>query len=328
MPDENNHEIPVADSMHMDWILLGIPAGIVLLYFGSDMLVDGAKNVALKLGITPFVIGLTVLAFGSSAPEAITSIVSRDSPGLIIGNVVGSNIVNIAVCIGLAAIICPMCCSFRSNRVEYVTMLLSALLVLAFAIGSIVFFEGLALFLLLLVFLLVVYRTKRGSPAEGDSMEACDAPMWKCVATISLGLVMLYFGSEWFVEGSKEVAEMMGVPELVIGLFLVAIGTSLPELCISVMAAIRHENDLAVSNIVGSNIFNAFFVLGIGSMLTDIPAFDSLFTLHLPVMILLTVLMVLFAWRCDRITRPQGAVLLGIYFAYALVIICMPELSM
>lgn len=312
----------------MDWALLGIPAGIALLYYGSNILVDGAKNVAIRLGITPFVIGLTVLAFGSSAPEAITSIVSRDSPGLIIGNVVGSNIVNIAVCIGLAAIICPMCCSFKENKVEFTAMILSALMILLFAVGSIQFYEGVVLIISLLLFLLIVYRVKCKTPYKGEEIDGGDEPMWKCILLILLGLVMLYFGSEWFVDGSREIAEMMGVPDLIIGLFLVAIGTSLPELCISTMAAIRHENDLAVSNIVGSNIFNAFFVLGIGSVLTDIPAFDSLFTLHLPVMILLTALMALFIWRCGKVTRAQGIALVGIYVVYALVIICVPELSM
>lgn len=312
----------------MDWVLLGIPAGIALLYYGSNILVDGAKNVAIRLGITPFVIGLTVLAFGSSAPEAITSIVSRDSPGLIIGNVVGSNIVNIAVCIGLAAIICPMCCSFKENKVEFTAMILSALMILLFAVGSIQFYEGVVLIISLLLFLLIVYRVKCKTPYKGEEIDGGDEPMWKCILLILLGLVMLYFGSEWFVDGSREIAEMMGVPDLIIGLFLVAIGTSLPELCISTMAAIRHENDLAVSNIVGSNIFNAFFVLGIGSVLTDIPAFDSLFTLHLPVMILLTALMALFIWRCGKVTRAQGIALVGIYVVYALVIICVPELSM
>lgn len=312
----------------MDWVLLGIPAGIALLYYGSNILVDGAKNVAIRLGITPFVIGLTVLAFGSSAPEAITTIVSRDSPGLIIGNVVGSNIVNIAVCIGLAAIICPMCCSFKENKVEFTAMILSALMILLFAVGSIQFYEGVVLIISLLLFLLIVYRVKCKTPYKGEEIDGGDEPMWKCILLILLGLVMLYFGSEWFVDGSREIAEMMGVPDLIIGLFLVAIGTSLPELCISTMAAIRHENDLAVSNIVGSNIFNAFFVLGIGSVLTDIPAFDSLFTLHLPVMILLTALMALFIWRCGKVTRAQGIALVGIYVVYALVIICVPELSM
>jgi cation:H+ antiporter len=130
-----------------------------------------------------------------------------------------------------------------------------------------------------------------------------------------------------FVDGSKEVAEMIGVSELVIGLFLVAIGTSLPELCVSIMAAFRHENDIAVSNIIGSNIFNAFFVLGIGAIVADIPVYDSLFTLHIPVMILLSVLMTLFIWKWGKVDRISGSVLVAVYVVYAVIILAMPDLA-
>ena len=314
----------------MEWVLLGIPIGIVFLYLGSEALVDGGKNMALRLGITPFVIGLTVLAFGTSAPEAITSVVSRNDPGIIIGNVVGSNIVNIAVCIGLAAMIFPISSVFKDNRIEFITMILASLIVLVMAFGGIGTVEGIILLLLLLLFIFIVYKTKVNSPeaqAEAAEMGEADKPMWKCVLYIIAGLVLLYFGADMFVDGSKEIAEMMGVSELVIGLFLVAIGTSLPELCVSIMAAFRHENDIAVSNIIGSNIFNAFFVLGIGAVITDIPVYDSLFTLHIPVMILLSVLMTLFIWRWGKVNRLSGAVLVAVYAIYAVVILAMPDLA-
>ena len=315
----------------MDWVLLGIPVGIVFLYFGSEALVDGGKNMALRLGITPFVIGLTVLAFGTSAPEAITSIVSRNDPGIIIGNVVGSNIVNIAVCIGLAAMIFPIASKFEDNRIEFITMVLASLIVLVMAFGGIGTVEGIILLLLLALFIFIIYKTKVNSPeaqAEAEEMGEADMPMWKCVLFILVGLVLLYFGADMFVDGSKEVAEMMGVSELVIGLFLVAIGTSLPELCVSIMAAFRHENDIAVSNIIGSNIFNAFFVLGIGATISDIPVYDSLFTLHIPVMILLSVLMALFIWKWGKVDRWAGAVLVSVYVVYAVIILAMPDLAM
>ena len=295
----------------MEWVLLGIPVGIIFLYFGSEALVDGGKNMALRLGITPFVIGLTVLAFGTSAPEAITSVVSRNDPGIVIGNVVGSNIVNIAVCIGLASIIFPISSVFRDNRIEFVTMILASLVVLVMAFGGIGTIEGIILILMLIMFIFIVYKTKVNSPeaqAEAAEMGEADMPMWRCVLYIAAGLVLLYFGADMFVDGSKEVAEMAGVSELVIGLFLVAIGTSLPELCVSIMAAFRHENDIAVSNIIGSNIFNAFFVLGIGAVITDIPVYDSLFTLHIPVMILLSVLMTLFIWKWGKVDRISGSI--------------------
>ena len=314
----------------MEWVLLGIPIGIVFLYFGSEALVDGGKNMALRLGITPFVVGLTVLAFGTSAPEAITSVVSRNDPGIIIGNVVGSNIVNIAVCIGLAAMIFPISSVFKDNRIEFITMILASLIVLVMAFGGIGMIEGVILLLLLALFIFIVYKTKVNSPeaqAEAAEMGEADKPMWKCILYIIAGLVLLYFGADMFVDGSKEVAKMAGVSELVIGLFLVAIGTSLPELCVSIMAAFRHENDIAVSNIIGSNIFNAFFVLGIGAVITDIPVYDSLFTLHIPVMILLSVLMTLFIWRWGKVNRLSGAVLVAVYAVYAIIILAMPDLA-
>ena len=314
----------------MEWVLLGIPVGIIFLYFGSEALVDGGKNMALRLGITPFVIGLTVLAFGTSAPEAITSVVSRNDPGIVIGNVVGSNIVNIAVCIGLAAIIFPISSVFRDNRIEFVTMILASLVVLVMAFGGIGTIEGIILILMLITFIFIVYKTKVNSPeaqAEAAEMGEADMPMWRCVLYIAAGLVLLYFGADMFVDGSKEVAEMAGVSELVIGLFLVAIGTSLPELCVSIMAAFRHENDIAVSNIIGSNIFNAFFVLGIGAVITDIPVYDSLFTLHIPVMILLSVLMTLFIWKWGKVDRISGSVLVAVYVAYAVIILALPDMA-
>lgn len=315
----------------MDWVLLGIPVGIVFLYFGSEALVDGGKNMALRLGITPFVIGLTVLAFGTSAPEAITSIVSRNDPGIIIGNVVGSNIVNIAVCIGLAAMIFPIASKFEDNRIEFITMVLASLVVLVMALGGIGTIEGIILLALLVLFIFIVYKTKVNTPEaeeEAEEIGEADMPMWKSILYVLAGLVLLYFGADMFVDGSKEVAEMAGISELVIGLFLVAIGTSLPELCVSIMAAFRHENDIAVSNIIGSNIFNAFFVLGIGAVVSDIPVYDSLFTLHIPVMILLSVLMALFIWKWGKVDRWAGAVLVSVYVVYAVIILAMPDLAM
>ena len=315
----------------MDWVLLGIPVGIIFLYFGSEALVDGGKNMALRLGVTPFVIGLTVLAFGTSAPEAITSIVSRNDPGIIIGNVVGSNIVNIAVCIGLAAIIFPIASKFGDNKIDFFTMVLASLVVLVMAIGGISTIEGIILLALLALYIFIVYKTKVNSPEaqeEAEEMGEAEMPMWRSVLYVLVGLVLLYFGADMFVDGSKEVAEMAGISELVIGLFLVAIGTSLPELCVSIMAAFRHENDIAVSNIIGSNIFNAFFVLGIGAVVSDIPVYDSLFTLHIPVMILLSVLMALFIWKWGKVDRWAGAILVSVYVVYAIIILAMPDLAM
>ena len=320
----------------MFW-LIGIILGIVMLYFGSDWLVDGAKKLALRLGVAPFVIGLTVLAFGSSAPEAVTSIVSTSNPDIIIGNVIGSNIANIGLCIGLAALINPMVAKFTSMRFEIITMVFSAILITLLGItGYIGQISGVILIALLFLFILIVYFSKRGD-AEGQESYVSEIDteidrsgkmlaLW--IGMCVVGLVLLFFGARFFIEGATELARIIGVSELMIGLIVVAIGTSLPELCISLMAAFRGENELAVSNIVGSNIFNAFFVLGIGASLVDVPVSDITLTFHMPVMIALSVLMFLMVWRKNEISKISGALLLAVYVGYVISMAVVPSLTM
>ena len=320
----------------MFW-LLGIVLGIIMLYFGSDWLVDGAKKLAIRLGIAPFVIGLTVLAFGSSAPECITSIVSTSNPDIIMGNVIGSNIANIGLCIGLAALLNPMVAKYASMRFEIATMVLSAVLITLLGIaGFIGFIDGIILMSLLIIFVLTVYFMKRGNKEGQESYVAeidtdIDRSTKKLVLWIGMcivGLVLLYFGARFFIDGATQLAEMIGVSELMIGLIVVAIGTSLPELCISLMASFRGENELAVSNIVGSNIFNALFVLGVGASLVNVPVSDITLSFHMPVMIALSVIMFIMVWRKNEISKLSGAFLLAIYVAYVLAMALVPSLTM
>ena len=316
----------------MEIALLGIPIGIVLLYFGSEWMVDGAKKIATIMGISPFVIGLTVLAFGSSSPEAITSIVSRDAPSLIIGNVIGSNIVNIGIAIGLAAILSPLMCSFKETRFELATMVVSALIVMAMAAtGVITHLFGIVLMVSIFVFVYIVYRLKKGSDeaeAVDKEAETVDQPLWKCILLTAVGLAVLYFGSEFFVDGAKVAAEMLGVSDLLIGLIVIAVGTSLPEICICLMAAYRKETEMAISNIVGSNIFNCFFVLGVGATIVNVPVSSVVFTFHLPVMLVMTLIMCAFLYKNDRIGRYAGALLFVIYVVYVALIAFNPSLTM
>ena len=321
----------------MFW-LLGIILGIVMLYFGSDWLVDGAKKLALRLGIAPFVVGLTVLAFGSSAPEAVTSIVSTSTPDIILGNVIGSNIANIGLCIGLAALLNPMVAKFESMRFEIITMVAAVSIITILGInGYIGSVEGIILISLLILFVLTVYFMKRGDKegqesyvAEIDTSEIdrSTSKLLLWIAMCIVGLVLLYFGARFFVEGATELARIMGVSELMIGLIVVAIGTSLPELCISLMASFRGENELAVSNIVGSNIFNSFFVLGIGASLVNVPVSHNTLIFHMPVMIALSVMMLLMVWRRDSISKLSGAMLLSVYVAYIVIMALVPSPTM
>lgn len=321
----------------MHWII-AILLGIVFLYLGSEWLVDGAKRLAVRLGIAPFVIGLTVLAFGSSAPECVTSIVSRGTPSIIIGNVIGSNIANVGLAIGLAALINPITAKFTSMIFEVLAMLFSSALITVFAaFGAITMWEGILLIAMLLAFIFIVYRLKvndkEGQEAytsdvgEDEKEGFFNSLIW-FVIKIAVGLVVLYYGAEFFVNGATDLARIIGVSELFIGLIVVAIGTSLPELCICLMAAYRKENDLAVSNIVGSNIFNALFVLGIGASLVDIPITQQTLTFHMPVMIGLSALMALMIWKKDCISRRSAAVLFIIYAAYIATMALVPSLTM
>ncbi len=319
----------------MDWVLLGIPVGIVLLYFGSDWLVKGGKGLALRLGVPPFVIGLTVLAFGSSAPECITSIVSTSNPEIITGNVIGSNIANIGLAIGLAALVAPMAAKYSTMRFELAVMMATtlALAVLAF-VGYAGFWVGIVFVISLLVFIYVVYYLKKddkeGQEAYSSEVED-DGPSYGSPVLVLLviaGLVLLYFGARFFVDGAVELASMLGMSDLLIGLIVVAVGTSLPEICISLIAAKRGENDLAVSNIVGSNIFNILFVLGIGASLVTVPIADSVLYFHMPVMILLSLLMIASARFKNGISRPMGALLISIYVAYVAIMIAVPSLTL
>ena len=320
----------------MFW-LIGMILGVVMLYFGSDWLVDGAKKLALRLGIAPFVIGLTVLAFGSSSPECVTSIVSTSKPDIIIGNVIGSNIANIGLCIGLAALIHPMAAKFASMRFEITTMVVSVSLITIMGIsGFIGLVDGIILISLLILFILAVYFLKRGDKDAQESYvseieDEIDRSTKKLVLWIGMcivGLVLLYFGARFFIDGATDLAREIGVSELMIGLIVVAIGTSLPELCISLMAAYRGENELAVSNIVGSNIFNSFFVLGIGAVLVDVPVLDTTLAFHMPVMILLSVLMFIMVWKRNEISKLSGIVLLVIYVGYIIAMAIEPSLTM
>lgn len=321
--------------MGMDWILLGIPIGIVMLYLGSDWMVKGAKGLALRLGVSPFVIGLTVVAFGSSAPECVTSLVSGETPQIIIGNVVGSNIANIGLAIGLSAIIGALGAKYTSMRFEVVMMLVSSAMITVMAMfGYIGFIDGIILVAALVLFVYAVYRFKRDD-TEGQEAYASDVddastkPRSGVLlsAMVVIGLVLLYFGARAFIDGATSLASMLGVSDMLIGLIVVAIGTSLPELCICLVASYRGEADLAVSNIVGSNIFNAFFVLGVGALLVDVPIVDSMMWFHLPVMILFSVVMFMMIRFKDRISRPMGVLLVAMYAAYIAIMAFNPALT-
>jgi len=319
----------------MSWILFGIPIGIILLYFGSEWMVDGAKKMALRLGVTPFAVGLTVVAFGSSSPEVITSLVSGENPQIILGNIVGSNIANVGLAIGLAAIISPIVCKFTAIKFELAAMIFAVVIITVMALtGSLGFVEGAILLFALAVFIYFVYTLKKKDPdntdsevSEEDIEESASTPVWRCVLFVVVGIVALYFGARAFIGGAVELAEIFGVSDLLIGLLVVAIGVSLPELCICIVAAYRKENEIVVSNIVGSIVFNCFFALGVGILFTTVPVTHYTMVFHMPVMILIAALLLIMVRFNKGVSRSNGAVLVAIYAIYVSAMVIFPQLT-
>jgi cation:H+ antiporter len=247
--------------------------------------------------------------------------------------VLGSNIVNIGIAIALAAIVCPLAAKYDTMRMEVAMMIITSFAVFILAALNILsLWVGIGLIAALIIFLYVIYRAKKDN-TEGQEVYTSEVEEGSTqgypilIALIAVGLILLYFGARFFVDGAVELAHMIGISDLLVGLIIVAIGTSLPEICICLIAASRGENDLAVANIVGSNIFNACAVLGIGAVVAKIPVSESVLYFHIPVMILISLCMfAMIKWK-NQISRPSAFVLLGIYVAYLAIMIAVPSLA-
>jgi cation:H+ antiporter len=306
--------------------ILFLIGGLVLLVVGSEVLVRGAVRLAFHFGISALVVGLTVVAFGTSAPEFLVSGMAavRGQADIALGNVLGSNIFNILAILGLSALVVPLTVAYGLLRFDVPVMIASAVLVVVMGWdGRIQVGEGLLLFALLCLYIgLAIWRARRQAllPAELrdlDPTESNRVPMWRNVAEIVGGLVLLGVGSSLFVDGAVDIARQLGFSELVIGLTVVAAGTSLPEIATSIMAAFRGERDIAVGNVVGSNIFNTFGVLGVSAAIgggVSVP--DIALQVDLPVMlgVSLLVLPVFFTGRV--VSRGEGFLLTSYYVAY------------
>ncbi len=315
--------------------LLYLLAGLVLLVAGAEVLVRGASKLAARFGIPPLIIGLTVVAFGTSAPETAVSVQAalNGSGDLAIGNVVGSNIANVLLILGVTALIAPLIVSRQLIRLDIPIMIGASLLVFALAWdGSLSRLDGALLFsgiLAYTAFLIISSRKEKSAADDQFNLEYGQTEPSKPygwlvdTALILVGLVLLVSGSNFLVEGAVSLARALGLSELVIGLTVVAIGTSLPELATSVMAAIKGERDIAVGNIVGSNIFNLLCVLGLASLVSPsaIPVAANALAFDFPVMIAVAIacLPIFFNGYC--INRWEGAVFVGYYALYTLYLI-------
>ena len=303
----------------MDYLLVLI--GLVALFFGGEWLVKGAIALAHRLGLPTILISLTVVGFGTSTPELLVSVRAAlaGSPDIALGNVIGSNTANILLIGGLAALIWPISKWDASVLRDAVIMLAVALLALFLVqfdvIGRL---AGMAMVATLVLYIWSAWQT--GSAAGGDRDEdeavVVPAPVHSTVGLIAIGLVSLFAGAEALVRGATAIARDLGISEAVIGLTIVAVGTSLPELATSAIAALRRHSDVAVGNIVGSNIFNVLGILGLTAVIAPVGASGNFATWDAPVMVAASVLLLALLLRAREVSRMAGAGLLALYAAY------------
>lgn len=308
--------------------LLAIIGGFVFLVWGADRFVVGAAATARNLGVSPLIIGLTIVGFGTSAPEMLVSGVAawQGNPGLAVGNAIGSNITNIALILGLTALITPLAVNSRMLKRELpilaVTMLAGLALLLDGKLGRV---DGALLLLGLLAMVVWMVRTglkdRDSDPLGTEFSEEIPSgmPMGRALFWVAAGLLVLLLSSRLLVWGAVEIAQTLGVSDLIIGLTIVALGTSLPELAASVVSALKGEPDIAIGNVIGSNLFNLLAVLGIPGLISPLAIGSEVLIRDYPVMIGLTLAFFLMAYGFrgpGRITRLDGGLLLACYAGY------------
>lgn len=304
---------------------LEVVTGIVLLVVAGDFLVRGAVSLAHRAGVSTLIIGLTIVAFGTSAPELVVGIdaVLKGSPTLALGNVVGSNIANSLLVVGLPAIIAPMTCDAPRLGRNLMMMIGATLVFMWFAqSGEITYSNGLILLVLLGLFLTYSGMRAKKCPTELEGLdeiteiEEHPIPYRKSWAMVIGGLIGLAIGADLLVIGSIELARAFGVSEALIGLTLIALGTSLPELVTAMVAAIRGHCDVAVGNVVGSNIFNVLAIVGVSSQFGTIPVPDSFLNIDLWVMLGSALLLIPFTRLRSQVGKFSGVVMVLLYVGY------------
>ena len=292
--------------------------GFLLLVKGADWFVEGAAGIAKKLGIPQLIIGLTIVAMGTSMPEAAVSITAalQENAGITIGNIVGSNILNILIILGVTALITNVAIQKSTLYYEIPYMIAITIVLMIFSItgGEITFIEGIIFWLLFIVFLGYLFvMSKKGNSQENEEVK--DIPVWKCILFMLVGGVMVVKGSDFAVSGASAIARFFGMSERFIGLTIVAFGTSLPELVTSVTAAKKGNAGIAIGNIVGSNIFNILFVIGTTALICTVP-FESKFIIDTIIAIASGAVLWLGTYKNRELRKPCGIVMLLGYAAY------------
>lgn len=301
--------------------ILLLALGFTMLIKGADWFVDGASGIATKFGIPQLVIGLTIVAMGTSAPEAAVSISAAigGSADITIGNIVGSNILNIFIILGISAVITTLAVASSTIKYETPFMILVTVLLLVLGLdGTIGLIDGIILIIAFIAYLTYLFIMAKNNKEEQP--EAKQMAIWKAILLTIIGLALIILGSNVTVDAATAIAKAFGVSERFIGLTIVALGTSLPELFTSVSAARKHNADIAIGNIVGSNIFNILFVVGISSIIIPVP-FASNFIFDTIVAIVAAALLLVCCLKTKSLKRPAGILMLICYTAYFIMIL-------
>ena len=297
--------------------------GLIVLLVAGDLLVRGAVNFSLKIKIPAFIVSLTVVALGTSAPELLVAIraILDNSPGIALGNVVGSNIANVFLVLGIPALIAGINTRECNTRKNYVFMMIATVIFLSLAfIGNFSLPQGILFLILLALFLLITARDMFKMQDKISNLEVENADpnlvLWKIILFLSLGFIGLPIGADILVKNASLIAKSYGLSDEVIGLTLVALGTSLPELATTLMAALRKQADVALGNVIGSNIFNLFAIVGITTMFGDIPIAPSFFNFDFWILFGAGIVLFPFVYMRVNINRLWGAFLTLTYAAY------------
>lgn len=291
--------------------------GLVILIFGGELLVRSAVSFAEKFGVSSFLIGVTVVSFGTSIPELMVSIQAAmdQAADIAIGNVLGSNIANIALVLGVSVVIRPLSITTNTYKLSWWVMLISSLLFILFLLDNVITkMEGLLLVAGLFCF--IIFSIKRNIPNEESIVSKINIQTG--ILFFVLGAIGLYFGSELFVESAISIASFFDVPKFIIGITVVALGTSLPELVTSIVALMKGQNNISLGNLIGSNIFNVFAVLGITSLIQELGTSSILLFLDFGVMLAVILVFGYQLFIRKKISRTAGFILLSGYFSYIL----------
>lgn len=299
-------------------------AGFYMLVKGADWFVDGASGIAEKFGIPQLVIGLTIVAMGTSLPEAAVSIAAalKGSADITIGNILGSNILNVLIILGLTSLVTRVSVQESTVKIEipFMIAITAILLVLGVTGNQITLWEGIILWILFLIYLTYLLKMAKQNPQSEEEKPEENLPIWRLLVGVIVGICLIVLGSDVSVDAATVLARMMGMSERLIGLTIVALGTSLPELVTSVSAARKGKADIAIGNIVGSNIFNVLFVVGTTALITPV-VYASNFVVDTAIAIGAGALLLFFVWKNKELGKVSGGVFLLGYILYAIFVL-------